>query len=295
MNNKYLCLIALNKRSATFCSSEKNKTLKRSRRGILITIVSFFLIVLLVNALIIANNHNLLSGTYRLYFIADNVNGLMVKDPVIVKGMNVGRVKRVSFLEDGSARIIGLLKIDKDIKIPTGSSVRISHDENLRSRFVEVVTNPGDSFYDDKDTISYINMDLPDNDNLLPMKKKTEEMLESIDTLLQMTELLAKYKKEINDAHVITDERVNEIVTGKIYYRIQILTSIDEISSDDKRFKTLPDVWSYFHNGIYKYTAGITDDYETAMIMKDGLNKNGYPGAFIVTFKNGERISTAKK
>jgi len=222
--------------------------------------------------------------------IADNVSGLNVKDAVIIKGMKVGHVKDISFIEDSSARLVVLLKIDKEINIPKGSSAKISISENSNSRYIEIITVGSDIFFNDNDTLNFIKgFDISNDNELQPRKEKTEEMLESFDTLIQITELLSQYNTEMTDA-----VSKNTRLSTDLIYRIQIMTSKKNIPLNDKRFSGLADIWSYFHNGVYKYTAGLTNDYKILQITRDSLRNHGYPQAFIIAFRNGKRISMKK-
>ena len=262
--------------------------MKTSRKRKLSVTILLVLILLVIAAFSI-KDWNFLSGKNRLYMIVDNVEGLRAKDAIVMKGMNVGQVKDISFLEDGSARIIVLMKVDKKIKIPVGSLAKISKIDLLGSRVVEILPHSSDIYLNDRDTLIFCKRSgLMQEESVEPLRQKTEEMLESFDTLVQMTELLAEYNTGLLEA-VETNNNVNDVV-----YRIQIMTSYRDISLDDKRFEGLDDIWKYFHNGVYKYTTGLTTNYDKALSLKSNL-PDGYSEAFIVAFKDGERISIQKK
>lgn len=77
---------------------------------------------------------------------------------------------------------------------------------------------------------------------------------------------------------------------NKIVYRIQILTSDKNLSDNSKEFKGLNPIWKYKDGGsIWKYTYESTTSFDEA---KKYLQKarEKFPKAFIVKFKNGERI-----
>ena len=266
--------------------------MKKSQKRKLSAFLLLICIILIIAVIIIVKDRNLFSGSNRIYTIADNVAGLNTKDAVMIKGMNVGLVKDISFLEDGSARPIILMKIDKKYNIPVGSSARIVPNENNLSKFIVIETVNSDVFLKDNDTLKFIGgVDMSGEDGLVPLKQKTAEMLESFDTVIQVAELLSKYNDDLLDSLAKDKEKnVNSVV-----YRIQILTTQKEIPLNVNRFNDLSDVWRYFHNGVYKYTVGMTYNYETAHILKKDFNKKGYPEAFIVAFEDGKRISMQKK
>jgi hypothetical protein len=46
----------------------------------------------------------------------------------------------------------------------------------------------------------------------------------------------------------------------------------------------------YRHNGLYKYTVGNYTDPEKAKSMLTSVKQSGFPDAFLVVFRNGERL-----
>lgn len=81
---------------------------------------------------------------------------------------------------------------------------------------------------------------------------------------------------------------------GKIYFKVQIETSRKEIDPSDKRFKDVQ-VSQYKEKGLYKYTTGIfEEDVEAANKYKREMRKKGFDHAFVVAFKNKERIPMAE-
>ena len=73
--------------------------MKKSRKRKLSAIIILTLIILIIASVVIIKDRNLLSGKHRIYIIADNVAGLNAKDAVMIKGMEVGTVKEISFME----------------------------------------------------------------------------------------------------------------------------------------------------------------------------------------------------
>ncbi len=72
-------------------------------------------------------------------------------------------------------------------------------------------------------------------------------------------------------------------------FKVQILAVSKELSAGSSQLKGLEDVDSYSENGLYKYTYGASSDYnEIYRLRKSILDK--FPEAFIIAFKNGEKI-----
>ena len=79
----------------------------------------------------------------------------------------------------------------------------------------------------------------------------------------------------------------------KPVFKIQILTSDKKLPSNSKQFKGVSPVSYYTEKGIYKYTCGESTDYNKVLRTKRELEKK-FKGAFIIAFKNGEKIDVNK-
>ncbi len=86
-------------------------------------------------------------------------------------------------------------------------------------------------------------------------------------------------------------ERNGEI---KISFRVQFATSSEKRSLDDPVFAGLFGISFYYHEGLYKYTVGQESTLEAAAAIQQEVQKAGFKDAFVVAFKNDERISAAE-
>ncbi|MDX1653485.1 MAG: N-acetylmuramoyl-L-alanine amidase [Brumimicrobium sp.] len=95
--------------------------------------------------------------------------------------------------------------------------------------------------------------------------------------------------KEEEKTPVFSAEKENAI-----YFKVQIETSQTPLKKDDSRFKGLF-VSEYVQDNLYKYTTGVFEnDLNAANEHKNLMRKNGFEHAFVVAFKNGERIPIAE-
>lgn len=86
-----------------------------------------------------------------------------------------------------------------------------------------------------------------------------------------------------------SEKQVNTDAKGKVIYKIQILTSDKKLSSNSKLFKGYKEIDSFKEKGIYKYTCGETTDFDEIRKLRRKVAKD-FKDAFIVAFKNGERV-----
>lgn len=76
-----------------------------------------------------------------------------------------------------------------------------------------------------------------------------------------------------------------------LVYRVQFYTSPHKLQLNDKRFNSLPEIFVYEHNGLFKYTSGKYLSLETAEKHKKTVKEKGFSDAFTVAFKNNSRVS----
>lgn len=84
----------------------------------------------------------------------------------------------------------------------------------------------------------------------------------------------------------------SEPVTG-LALKVQVVTATEPLAKDDSRFLG-QEVWEYQQGGLYKYTVGNTVDFEEITKLQSELRDLGFKGAFVVAFKDGERIKVSE-
>ncbi len=84
--------------------------------------------------------------------------------------------------------------------------------------------------------------------------------------------------------------------TNKIdlVFKVQFASSSSDKPLNSAEFAKIDRVGKYQQGGMYKYTAGAEKNMEAAANVLRDMQKLGFTDAFIVVFKNGERISTAE-
>ncbi len=76
----------------------------------------------------------------------------------------------------------------------------------------------------------------------------------------------------------------------KPVFKIQILVSGEKLAAGNKQFKGLSPVNFYREKGLYKYTYGESTDYNKVLRIKRQIASK-FKDAFIVAFKNGEKVN----
>jgi len=120
---------------------------------------------------------------------------------------------------------------------------------------------------------------------------------ESIENNDKESEAPEKKGAETNTSQIEkTEEKVEQKTdldesSNKVIYRVQIHNSPKKTSLKSSVFKGRDDVWEYRQNNSWKYTAGKFDKLEDATKLQAEMKKAGYADAFVVAFKNNQRIT----
>lgn len=107
------------------------------------------------------------------------------------------------------------------------------------------------------------------------------------------------YKEEMerkdNKAQQVIRDYVKEpepVKAPEVFFRIQFTSSKSKKSFTDKRYRDVPDIREYRHDGWYKYSSGNFRTYEEAVKHQKFMRENKkYKDAFIVCFLDEKRIS----
>lgn len=88
-------------------------------------------------------------------------------------------------------------------------------------------------------------------------------------------------------------QKTSQETTDVPVFKVQILTSSQNLTPGDRLFQGQGGVDSYQDNGMYKYTCGASTDYnEIYRLRKTLLEK--FPQAFIIAFKAGQRTDVVQ-
>lgn len=80
-------------------------------------------------------------------------------------------------------------------------------------------------------------------------------------------------------------------VEPTVLFRVQLASGSQKLDTESRNFKGLENVERIKLNKVYKYYYGGTPNYKQAQSALKTARKRGYASAFIVAFKNKERIS----
>ncbi|MBL4709649.1 MAG: N-acetylmuramoyl-L-alanine amidase [Flavobacteriales bacterium] len=79
-----------------------------------------------------------------------------------------------------------------------------------------------------------------------------------------------------------------------LLFKVQIATTTKKIKTTPENFNGLEGVSFYEAGGLYRYTYGAEDDWESANKLQQKVKENGFKDAFVVAFHNGKRIAVGE-
>ena len=123
-------------------------------------------------------------------------------------------------------------------------------------------------------------------------KKQLEQRIASLKSQ-NVEEVTEEKLEERASQKTVPEKVVDAAVVDGLWLKVQVVTSSVPLSLDSPQFKGQK-AWQYQQGGLYKYTVGETQDFEEIVKLQGELRDLGFKGAFVVAFKDGERIKVSE-
>ncbi|WP_296682737.1 N-acetylmuramoyl-L-alanine amidase [Flavobacterium sp.] len=112
-----------------------------------------------------------------------------------------------------------------------------------------------------------------------------------VNKLVKDTASQEKSKEILTIPEIKKIEPKKEISALSLIYKVQIGVSVKKVALEPKNFKGLDPITMDSYKSSFIYMYGETSDYEMAKQMLKEAKSKGYNSAFLIAFKNGEKIS----
>ncbi len=122
------------------------------------------------------------------------------------------------------------------------------------------------------------------------MFRSFRDYKETIESVGKSMEAQEKKRDSLKQATLKTDVDSMVPADSGVVFKVQIAASSTPVPLEPANFKGLSGVDEYISDGIHKYTVGHATAYEDAQNTQEKAREAGYSGAFIIAFRNGERI-----
>jgi len=139
------------------------------------------------------------NSTY--YVVYDRIDGLLQSGSVSVNGYQVGQVSKIQLLGDNSGKVLVAISLQGNFRIPKGTTAKIVSSDLMGTKSVKLMIQPATDYYKVNDTIpGGIESDLKEQVSMqvLPLKKKAEELIASLDSALTVVTSVFNEKTRTN-------------------------------------------------------------------------------------------------
>lgn len=146
-------------------------------------------IVLLVWGISYLKGKDIFKDTNYYYVVYKKINGLTASSSVMINGFKIGQVTDIRFYQDTSEYLVAELMVEGKYKIREGSVAQIFSLDLMGTKAIRLLNGKDTLFYQDGDTLpGSIEGDLMEQVNMemLPLKKKAESLMSSIDSAITM-------------------------------------------------------------------------------------------------------------
>ncbi|MFT4521660.1 MAG: phospholipid/cholesterol/gamma-HCH transport system substrate-binding protein [Bacteroidia bacterium] len=210
------------------------KISNETKVGVLVTTA----IVILVVGYNFMKGESLLSSNNTYYAVYTEIDNLLRSNPVVVHGHKVGYVNSVD-MDHETLQLIVSVKIPSSIKVPKNSILKITNNDLLGSKVIELILGQDSAIAIDGDTLiaqKDAGMAQALTAVLTPLTEKVNSVLGELDTA--MTDVDFKETiAELNLAIVSfknTTNSLDKVLAGKSEQITSILSNIDAITRDIK-------------------------------------------------------------
>ena len=128
-----------------------------------------------------------------------------------------------------------------------------------------------------------------------PGEKYPKQRIKEIEEKQVKTDSLSKPNKSLIEILKDKQNKKEEKNSEIIEYRVQFASSDKALDLKNEKYKNLIEIMSYKVGVILKYTSGNFKTVEEAISHQKTVRDLGFKDAFIVSFKNGERIDNKPK
>jgi len=173
------------------------------KREVKIGIIFALGIGLLYYGLFFLKGINVFKKQNTFYAVYEKVDGLAEENPVLINGLKVGQVNDIYFCEDKSGKIMVKFFVDDEIGIPENTIAMLYSTDLIGSKAIDLRLGDSDTNSLNNDTLrTDIEKSLTEQVSvqMLPVKKKAENLMLSIDSVLAVIKYVLNEKTRENIA-----------------------------------------------------------------------------------------------
>ena len=212
---------------------------------------------------------DILKKNTNYYVVYEKIDGLLESSTVTINGYQVGQVSEIKFLSDYSGRIIATLSLQGDFKIAKGSTAKIVSSDIMGTKSIKLEIVHTAEYYNENDTIpGDTESDLKEQVSMqvLPLKKKAEELIASLDSVLTVVTY-------------VFNQRTRENLTQSFENINRTVANIESASAElnkimgNGKINSIVDNLDSITGSIKQNTGNITNVVTNLSALSDSLSK----------------------
>ncbi|TLU98058.1 MlaD family protein [Dyadobacter luticola] len=111
-------------------------------------IMAIFAMVMLYFGFHILKGSDVFSRTYKYYIVYDNIDGLTASNPVLLNGLNVGRVQEIKLLQSRNNHLLVTIDVQKGVVLPKGTAAILADGGLLGGKVINLAVGTGAALQD---------------------------------------------------------------------------------------------------------------------------------------------------
>lgn len=222
---------------------------------------------------------NIFSNERVFYAIYNEIDGLTKSNNISIHGLKIGQVKDVYFDQSHTGEIIVELAVSNDYPIPRNSVARIFSSGLMGSKEISIILGDASELVQNGDTLfGSIEGSLKDevNRQVLPLKRKAEELMGSIDSMVTIFQTIFNSSARANLASSFEN-------IEKTFYNLQHSSSkLDTlIAYESNRLSLIIEHIESISDNLDNNEANISNILSNFSSLSDSLAKADVGGTFI--------------
>lgn len=157
------------------------------RREVKLALTAIVAVVILIWGINFLKARALFDRNNVFYGVYDRIDGLKVSSSVIYRGYSVGQVSAVSFAGERYDKVLVQFTVGKKLEIPSNSIAAIQSADLMGSKAINLIPGDAVTYAQSGDTLrTQLELGIMEqlNEQLEPLKRKTENIMVSLDTVL---------------------------------------------------------------------------------------------------------------
>lgn len=244
----------------------------KTNRLILIGLLFFGSIIILIWGLNFLSGKNFFQPEKEYYARYKKIGGLMISSPVTIKGFKVGDVRDIRLSDNNFNEVLVKFVITyPDLELPIATVPQIYSTDLMGTKGIQLVLTDSASYYSYGDTLSgSIEGDLKDqvNTQMLPLKRKAEDLMSSMDSVLVAL-------------HLVFDKENRSNITQSFAVVAQTLMNFEQTSvfldtfvkSESHKFSLVMNNLDSLSNNLVVRTNELQNTLINLSLFTDSLNK----------------------